>query len=103
VSDRTPLTPSQISEGLATLRGWSREKDSLRREYRFANFVQAWSFMTGSAIEAQALNHHPDWSNAYSRVEVHLTTHDVKGVTALDLELARRMEALAQKLISADS
>ena len=59
--------------------------------------------MTGAAIHAQALNHHPDWSNTYSRVEISLSTHDAGGVTALDLELARRMEALAQKLISVDS
>jgi 4a-hydroxytetrahydrobiopterin dehydratase len=103
VTDRTPLSQSQITDGLRQLPGWGYADGGLRRKYRFADFVQAWSFMTGAAIQAQALNHHPDWSNAYSRVEILLTTHDAGGVTALDLELARRMEALAQKLISVDS
>jgi 4a-hydroxytetrahydrobiopterin dehydratase len=103
VTDRTPLSQPQIAEGLRQLPGWTVADGCLHRGYRFADFVQAWSFMTGAAIQAQALNHHPDWSNAYSKVEVRLTTHDAGGVTALDLELARRMEALAQKLISVDS
>jgi 4a-hydroxytetrahydrobiopterin dehydratase len=103
VTDRTLLSQSQIDDGLKRLPGWSRADNSLRREYKFADFVQAWSFMTGAAIQAQTLNHHPDWSNAYSRVEIRLSTHDAGGVTALDLELATRMEALARKLISVDS
>jgi 4a-hydroxytetrahydrobiopterin dehydratase len=62
---------------------------------RFADFAQAFAFMTEVAREAEALNHHPEWFNVYNRVVIDLTTHDASGITALDFELARRAEDLA--------
>ena len=59
------------------------------------DFVDAFRFMTGAAFEAERLQHHPEWSNVYNRERVDLVTHDVQGITALDFDLARRMQQLA--------
>ncbi len=67
----------------------------LHREYRFPDFVAAFGFMTSAALAAESINHHPEWKNVYNRVVVDLTTHDAGGITEKDLELARRMDALA--------
>ena len=89
---REPLEPQAILDRLAELPGWSFEEGRLRKRFGFSDFVEAFGFMTKVAIEAEKLNHHPDWSNVYSTVEVELWTHDSGGVTELDLELARRMQ-----------
>ena len=89
------LSPTEVETALHDLSNWEYRAGHLHREYRFADFVHAWAFMTGCAIHAQELNHHPNWSNVYSRVTVELFTHDAGGVTGLDLELARRFELLA--------
>jgi 4a-hydroxytetrahydrobiopterin dehydratase len=60
--------------------------------------VEAWSFMSGAALAAESMGHHPEWSNVWNRVTVNLTTHDAGGLTALDFELAARMQALAGRL-----
>ncbi|WP_226779768.1 4a-hydroxytetrahydrobiopterin dehydratase [Oceaniglobus trochenteri] len=77
--------------------GWAMVdgRDAIARTYTFANFIEAFGFMTRAAMHAEKLNHHPEWSNVYNRVEVVLTTHDAKGLTALDVKLARRMDKLA--------
>lgn len=93
--DRKRLSEPEILDQLRDLGGWEYKNERLHREYKFADFIQAWAFMTGCAITAQVLNHHPNWSNVYSKVEIELFTHDAGGVTALDLESARRYEALA--------
>lgn len=95
--NRTLLPESRIREALPDLPGWEYRGNRLCREYRFADFVTAWAFMSGCALEAQALGHHPNWSNAWSEVLVELWTHDAGGVSGLDLELARRFEALARR------
>ncbi len=95
--ERTPLTPDQIRSALTELPGWESRDSRLRRNYQFEDFIQAWAFMSGCALEAQALNHHPDWSNVYNRVSVALWTHDRGGITGCDVELARRFERLAGK------
>jgi len=82
------LTDDQITEQLEGLETWIRAGDRLRGEWRFENFAAAFGFMTEVAIHAERLNHHPEWSNVYNRVEIELTTHDAGGLTALDLELA---------------
>jgi 4a-hydroxytetrahydrobiopterin dehydratase len=95
--DRTLLPESRIREALPDLPGWTYRDQRLFREYSFPDFVTAWAFMTGCALEAQALDHHPNWSNVWSKVTIELSTHDAGGVTGLDLELARRFESLAGK------
>jgi 4a-hydroxytetrahydrobiopterin dehydratase len=91
----TKLAAAEISQRLATLPGWAVKDGKLHKTFTFADFAQAFAFMTDVAREAEALNHHPEWFNVYNRVAIDLTTHDASGITALDFELARRAEDLA--------
>lgn len=68
--------------------------DHLHKQFVFANFIEAFGFMTRAAIIAETMNHHPEWSNVYRKVDVNLTTHEAGGLTELDFELAARMEQL---------
>lgn len=88
------LSPEDLSAALDDLPGWWLENDKLRREFKFANFIEAFGFMTRAAIEAEKMNHHPEWFNVYGRVVVDLTTHEAGGITGLDLQLAGKMNAL---------
>ncbi|QFU10040.1 Putative pterin-4-alpha-carbinolamine dehydratase [Rhodobacteraceae bacterium THAF1] len=86
------------TEALARLaeRGWSEVegRDAITKDYKFADFIEAFGWMTRAAIHAQAVDHHPEWSNVYNRVSVTLTSHDVKGLSARDIDLAEKMDAL---------
>ena len=74
---------------------WQLQEDSLQTQWKFKNFLQAMAFMNAVAEVAERMNHHPEWSNVYNRVNVRLTTHDAGGLTALDFELAQAMDSLA--------
>ncbi len=89
------LSDTDVAAQLESLDGWSLENGKLRREFRFADFVEAFGFMTRAAIEAEKMNHHPEWFNVYSKVVVDLTTHDAGGISELDFALAEKMNALA--------
>lgn len=89
------LEEGEIHAALEELAGWTLAGGKLHREFRFADFVAAFGFMSRVALVAEKLDHHPEWSNVYSRVTVDLVTHDAGGITVLDVELARRMNALA--------
>lgn len=89
------LSDSQVRERLAGLDQWSLVDGKLRREFKFADFVRAFGFMTSAAIEAEKLNHHPEWSNVYNKVTVNLVTHSAKGITELDFKLAKKLDGLA--------
>ncbi|MBM5791006.1 MAG: 4a-hydroxytetrahydrobiopterin dehydratase [Cyanobacteria bacterium M_surface_10_m1_298] len=89
-----PLTVDQIAALPQTLPDWSLVGGKLRRELRFVDFVEAFGFMARVALIAEAMNHHPEWSNVWNRVVIELTTHDTGGLSNLDLELARRINAL---------
>jgi 4a-hydroxytetrahydrobiopterin dehydratase len=95
----TLLTQNEITTALAALPDWHLAADgkAITRRYQFDGFRTAFGFMTEVAIQAEKLDHHPEWSNVYRTVEVRLTTHDAGGLTALDLELARHMEAIASR------
>ena len=91
------LDPGDVEARLADLDGWSIEAGKLHRTFRFANFVEAFGFMSSVALVAEKMDHHPEWSNVYATVEVDLTTHDADGITTLDLELAAHMNELAAR------
>lgn len=76
-------------------KGWNYDGTKLGKKFVFDNFGDALAFMTRCAPEIEKLDHHPEWSNTYNRVTVHLTTHDAGGVTAKDGELARIMDTIA--------
>jgi len=91
------LTDDAIQAHLQELTGWSLDGDGkLAREFQFADFSEAWGFMSRVALEAEKMNHHPEWFNVYRTVRVQLNTHDAGGLTELDVDLARRMNALAE-------
>jgi 4a-hydroxytetrahydrobiopterin dehydratase len=90
------LAAAEITSRLSTLPGWSIAGGKLHRELAFADFAQAFAFMTEVAREAEALQHHPEWFNVYNRVDVTLTTHDANGVTELDVKLATFMDMAAR-------
>ena len=77
--------------------GWEMVdgRDAIRKTYEFADFVEAFSWMTRAAMWAEKWNHHPEWSNVYKTVEVTLTSHDVEGLSSRDTKLARKMDKLA--------
>ncbi len=82
---------------LARLPGWSAAegRDAIVRTFKFADFNAAFAFITRVAMKAEQLDHHPEWSNVYNRVEVLLATHDADGVTELDVTLAAFMNGAA--------
>jgi 4a-hydroxytetrahydrobiopterin dehydratase len=90
------LTDAEIAAALSSIEGWRVENGKLHREYRFANFVEAFGFMASVALVAEAMDHHPEWFNVYRSVRVDLSTHDAGGITRLDLDLAKRMNTLAR-------
>jgi 4a-hydroxytetrahydrobiopterin dehydratase len=91
---RRKLDQTELERALSGLPGWTLEHGRLRRELRFDGFVGAFGFMTSMALVSEAMNHHPDWHNVYDRVVIELSTHDAGGITALDVEWARRASAL---------
>lgn len=94
------ISDAELDSALAELAGWQKAqgRDAICRKFLFADFQTAFAFMTKAALQAEAMNHHPEWFNVYRTVEVTLTTHDAGGVTALDLKLAAAMNAAAARL-----
>jgi 4a-hydroxytetrahydrobiopterin dehydratase len=91
-----PLASEEITRACAKLPGWTFERDALTKTFKFGSFREALSFMTRIAFEAEELNHHPEWTNVYNKVAVRLNTHDAGNkVTAKDVELASRMQAIS--------
>ena len=86
----------EVAAAVAELPGWQVVDGKLSREFRFANFIEAIGFIDSVAIHAEALNHHPEWSNVYNRVQVELWTHDVGGISPLDFKLAHKMNELTR-------
>jgi 4a-hydroxytetrahydrobiopterin dehydratase len=94
MADRKRLAAEDIRTALLSLEGWSEEKGFLHREFLFPDFIAAFGFMTKVALIAEKLSHHPNWSNVYNRVTIDLQTHDLGGISTLDCEFARRVNAL---------
>jgi len=91
------LSESEIAVALSTLLGWENRGGKLHREYKFGDFVAAFGFMSGAALIAQGMDHHPEWFNVWNTVRIDLATHDAGGITALDVKLAHSMEELAAR------
>ena len=95
----TKLTPQERDTDLGALieNGWSmvQGRDAIFKQFKFKSFVEAFSWMTAGALYAEKINHHPEWFNVYNRVEVTLTTHDVDGLSDLDIKLAHKMDQLS--------
>lgn len=91
------LDGAQRDAALADLAGWQplADRDAIRKQFRFADFNAAFGWMAQVALMAEKLDHHPEWSNVYNRVEVVLSTHNADGLTELDIELARFMDRIA--------
>ena len=89
------LSQDEIDTLIAELDGWTVDDGKLHKSFKFGDFSEAFAWMTRVAIEAEKLNHHPDWCNTWNTVDVHLLTHDVGALSELDEKMARSMETLA--------
>lgn len=88
------LSDSEIKDALGALVGWSMKDGKLHRSFSFADFSEAWGFMCRVALVAENMNHHPEWFNVWNKVQIDLSTHDVGGVSGLDVEMARRIDKM---------
>ncbi len=91
------LTGTNRTQALASLPKWQEVagRDAIRRSLKFADFSEAWGFMTRVALAAEKADHHPEWSNVYGNVEIVLSTHDAGGVSEKDVALAKLIDSLA--------
>ena len=92
------LTDDERAEALAALPHWRGDpaRDAILRSLRFADFSAAFGFMTRVALAAEQADHHPEWSNVWNRVDIALTTHDAAGLTSRDIDLAHRIDMIAE-------
>jgi 4a-hydroxytetrahydrobiopterin dehydratase len=92
------LAEAALEQALTDLPQWQYDRvaGAIRRSFGFADFVEAFGFMARVALRAQAMDHHPDWSNSYNRVEITLSTHSAGGVSRNDIELARAIDKLVE-------
>lgn len=90
------LPPDRRHAALATLPDWRRigDRDAIVRAFKFGNFSEAFAFMTRIALAAERMDHHPEWSNVYNRVEITLSTHDAGGLTERDISLATIIDGI---------
>ncbi len=86
------LDKKEINKRLEDLEGWEFKDDAIHTSFQFENFKEAFSVMVRIAFEAEAQQHHPDWSNVYNELQISLSTHDAGGVTEKDFKLARSIE-----------
>ncbi|WP_458791545.1 4a-hydroxytetrahydrobiopterin dehydratase [Yoonia sp. MH D7] len=91
------MTPDDPTLAPLLASGWTLRADgkAIEKQFKFKNFIEAFGFMTRSAMWAEKWNHHPEWSNVYKTVQVALTTHDADGLSALDIKLGTKMDVLA--------
>ena len=82
---------------MENLPGWSLDDEKLYKQLEFKNFIDAFGFMTKVAITAEKMNHHPEWFNVYNKVQIHLTTHEAGGISENDVNLARKIDTLADQ------
>jgi 4a-hydroxytetrahydrobiopterin dehydratase len=88
------LTPTELTTAIAQLSGWKLVNDKLNRTFKFGDFVEAFGFISKVAIVSEKMDHHPELFNVYNRVTIDLTTHDAGGISNLDIDLAKKIDAL---------
>ena len=91
------LDDSRIQAELEKLDGWQIRDGKLHKELRFADFVNAFAFMTAAALVAESQQHHPEWQNVWNRVVIDLTTHDAGGISEYDFAFAAKVDELAAR------
>ena len=91
------LSDSQRETALSELSDWKHDadRDAISKTFQFDDFVGSFGFMSRVALHAEKIDHHPEWSNVYDKVEITLTTHDAKGLSQRDVDLARQIDAAA--------
>ncbi|HCV42152.1 MAG TPA: 4a-hydroxytetrahydrobiopterin dehydratase [Bacteroidetes bacterium] len=94
MSGRNRLSEQELAVAIKPLNGWTVVNGKLHREFTFKSFVQAFGFMSSVALIAEGMNHHPDWSNVYNKVIIDLVTHDLGGISPLDVEFAAKVDKL---------
>lgn len=92
------LNPADRAKALSELVGWSElsGRDAIAKSFKFKTFNEAFGFMARVALEAEKLDHHPEWTNVFNKVDVVLSTHSAGGLTELDVKLARKMDLFAK-------
>lgn len=92
------LNPAEREDALDGLPDWDHDeaRDAITRSFTFADFSEAFGFMSRVALLAEKADHHPEWSNVYNRVEILLTTHDAGGLSGRDIEMAQAIDALVE-------
>lgn len=88
------LSEHELEVQIKVMKGWELKNGKLEKSFRFSNFVEAFGFMTKIALEAEKINHHPEWLNVYDSVNIKLTTHDAGGITDFDIKLANIIDAV---------
>ena len=91
------LQNGELKELFAKIPGWQIKSNLIEREFNFANFLEAFSFMTKIALICEKYNHHPNWENVYSKVIIKLSTHDLGGITNLDQNLASEINVIFEQ------
>jgi 4a-hydroxytetrahydrobiopterin dehydratase len=99
IESMAKLSQSEIASAVKKLGGWTVANGKLHRDYEFVDFVHAFGFMATAALMIEKMGHHPEWFNVYNRLSVDLTTHDAGGITKKDIDLAKKLETLAAKLV----
>lgn len=89
------MSPDEIATALEEFTGWAHDGDALLKTFEFDHFADAIAFMATARPRIDELNHHPEWTNVYNRLDVRLNSHDVGGVTERDFQLARLLDELA--------
>jgi 4a-hydroxytetrahydrobiopterin dehydratase len=91
----TVLSTAEVTQQLNQLTDWEVKDGKLHRQFKFADFAQAFGFMASMAVVSESMGHHPEWFNVYNKVSVDLTTHDAGGITQKDLDWAARAHKFA--------
>ncbi len=89
------LEKSELEEVISKFPKWEYQEESLKQDFIFSDFREAFEFMVQVAEIAETLNHHPDWSNSWNKVSIAISTHSAGGLTALDLKFVEKVESLS--------